>query len=655
MNKNIRLQVLLLFASICLAGPLNAQDNITGTGGNWLSESQINIVETGMIKTVLLPGLHCLGTEASSATVYPLDLSLIGPDGKPRAFELFWTGKGNTQKVSLAASSIKLDDQRRLLWEGSIPDNFNAKRIIVGIPDKNYVGKVDIHGLASSGWRMLAEDIALYKTTGEDDAVIEIPEGEYKRLRLYFSGYDAKFQEIPAFVEQVEIEGEVLKTGYAEDIIRPEFEQAHDEKSVEIRATLPGSGIWIDNLTITTGAVFQGAWQLGCETIVVGEQVFQEIRSGERSLVNNDNTSLVIGLGIKSEGERLIVKLDSQDYFGEILDVSIKARLPHMIFFADQKGLYTARTGLGKKAYINERTAGLETGVYQAMEFSEIKTNPMWHPDDLAQDYMTKGGPFKGDGYTWEAPLHIDNPGFYRLVLNDRAGLEDNRQGLRLVKDDVQVPYFFGRKEKRKISIKQDLEYDKENNRSVMPLTLPYESGHWTAVQLTGKGIFKRKIIIETRQPGKAGQQTWLARDWISAQNEMSSFTLGINELPRDRTEMRLIIDHGDNQPIELEDIQAVYQSQDLFFLASDAGTYQVFGGNPDAQAASYDISIVRNYLLKTEPAKINMGEMEPLQRGKWGAGLRWVFSEQGWGLYAVLGLVTVILLIIIVRLFPRG
>lgn len=653
MNK-IKCLILLLLASLCLAGPLKAQDNTSRDENNWLSESQININETGMIETILLPGLHCLETQASSATVYPLDLSLLGPDDRPRAFELFWTEKGDTQKVGLTPSSLKLDDQRRLLWEGEIPDNFNAKRIIVGISDKNYVGKVDIQGLASSGWRMLAEDIALYKTAGEDQAVIDIPEGEYKRLRLYFSGYDAEFQEIPAFVEQVEIEGEVLKTGYAEDIISPEFEQTHDEKSLEIRATLPGSGIWIDNITITTGSLFQGTWRLGWETIVMGEQAFQEIRRGQRSLVSNDNTSLVIGLGIQSKGEALIIRLESQDYFGEVLDVSIKTRLPRMIFFADQKGIYTARTGLGKKVYINERTADLETGSYHVAEFSDIRTNPMWRPDDLARDYMIKGGPFKGDGYTWKAALYIDKPGFYRLVLNDMAGLEDNRQGLRLVKDDVQVPYFFGRKEKREISIKKDFEYDKDNNRSIMSLTLPFVSDHWTGVQLTGKGIFKRKIIIETQQPGKVGWQTWTTRDWISTQKEMSYFTLGINELPRDRTEMRLIIDHGDNQPIEPEDIQAVYQSQDLFFLASDAGAYQVVGGNPDATAATYDLSIVQNYLLKTEPVKIHMGEIESFQNGKWGAGLSRVFSEQGWGLYAVLGFVTVILLIIIVRLFPR-
>jgi len=654
MSNKIKCLALWLFACICLAGLSWALDNATGAEDNWLTESQLNIIEPGVIETVLMPGLHCLETSAQSTAGYPLDLSLLGPDNKPRAFELFWTEKGNMQKVSLESSSLKLDDQRRLLWEGEIPDNFNTKRIIVSISDKNYVGKADIEGLASSGWRMLAEDIALYKTAREDQAVVDIPEGGYKRLRLYFSGYDTKFQEIPAFVEQVEIEGELLKTGYAEDTFKAETEVIYDDLTSEIRAALPGSGIWIDEVTITTASVFQGTWRLGWETITMGEQAFEEIRRGERSLINNDTTSMVINLGVRSKGSILIIKLESREYFGDVPDVSIKARLPRMIFFADQRGTYTARTGLGKKAPINETASGREKGTYQAAEFSRIKTNPVWQPYDLAKEYKIKGGPFKEDGFTWKTNLNIDKPGFYRLILSDRAGLENNRQGLRLVKDDAQVPYFFGRKEKREINIKPDFEYDKDNNRSTMALTLPYTSSHWKEIRLIGEGIFKRRMMIETQKPGNMAWQAWMTRDWTSNEKGRSVLTLELAGIPDDQTGMRLVVDHGDNQPVEPKEIKAVYQSQDLFFLASDAGEYQIAGGNPKTTAASYDLSLIQDYLLNTRPMMIKMGEIEPYQGNKVGVRLSRIFSEQGWGLYAVMGLVTLALLIIIAFLFPR-
>jgi hypothetical protein len=48
------------------------------------------------------------------------------------------------------------------------------------------------------------------------------------------------------------------------------------------------------------------------------------------------------------------------------------------------------------------------------------------------------------------------------------------------------------------------------------------------------------------------------------------------------------------------------------------------------------------------------MDEMETLKPAAWKTKISRTFSEQGWGLYAVLWLVTLILLIVIVRLFPK-
>jgi hypothetical protein len=644
---------LLLFFFIAHAGLLPGQEIKQEENANWFSEADINISEPGMVETTLIPGLHHIPVTSPSSG-NGLDLALIGPDGKQRPFELFWTQKGDMQRISLEASSLKLDDQKRLIWEGMIPDNFTIKKILVGISGKNPIGKVDIDALASSGWRILATDVALYKATGDDKAIIDIREGAYERLRLSFSGYDLKFQEIPAFVENIEIEGEINKTGYKEEVIRPEIEKVYNDDSTEIRITLPGSGIYIDKIFITSSSIFKGSWQLGWDTISMGEQHFMEIRQGECSLTDTENPSLVIDLGITSNRETMIVKLKSAEYFGEIKDVSITARLPRMIFFADQKGIFTLKTGLGKTAHIKETKITQGTGPHQQVVFADLIKNPGWQPEIIPDDTMLKGGPFNGDGYTWKTGIHIDKPGFYRLVLNNRAGLEDNRQGLRIIKDGMQVPYFFGREENRKIDISEEFVYDKANNLSIMPIILPGVSRHFTDIRLTGKGIFKREIIIETEKPGRIGWQRWLTKEWISTRNETSYFDISVNELPASRNGIRLIIDHGDNQPVLPEKIQAMYQCQDLFFLAIESGEYLVTGGNPTAKAASYDLSIVQDYLFNRVPEKILMGEAESIKDKKWVSRLGSIFSEKGWGLYAVLGLVTFVLLIIIVRLFPR-
>ncbi|MBN1903531.1 MAG: hypothetical protein JW927_00375 [Deltaproteobacteria bacterium] len=641
------------FLFISHAAILPAQENKPEENTNWLSEAEINISETGMIETTLLPGLHHIPVAASSRDT-GLDLALIGPDNRQRPFELFWTERGDMQLISLEASSLKLDNQKRLIWEGVCPENFIVKKILVGISEKNPVGKVDIEGLTSSGWRMLETDVVLYRAAGDDKAIVDIQEGEYERLRLSFSGYDLRFKEIPAFVEKVEIEGEISKTGYKEEVIRPEIEKVYDDDSTEIQITLPGSGIYIEKIFITTGSIFRGSWQLGWDTISMGEQHFMEIRRGEFSLTDNENPSLVIDLGMQSKREAIIIKLKSGKYFGEIKDVTITARLPRMIFFADRKGVYTLKTGLGKIANVKEMRLAKETGQNQQVVFADLIKNPGWQPEQIPDDTVLKGGPFNDEGYNWRTGFQINKPGFFRLVLNEQAGLEANRQGLRIVKDGMQVPYFFGRKEDRRIDISEEFEYDRENNRSIMPLTVPGVSRHLKDIRLSGKGIFKREVAIETEKPGRVGWQQWLKKEWISTRNETSHFDISVNELPSSRGGMRLIIDHGDNQPILPEKIEAIYQCQDLFFLAKESGEYMVAGGNPKAKAASYDLSIIQDYLFNRVPGKIMMNETVSIQGTKWSLKLSSIFSEKGWGLYAVLGLVTLILLVIIVRLFPR-
>ncbi|NLD39505.1 MAG: hypothetical protein GX654_21845 [Desulfatiglans sp.] len=643
---------ILLLITIVHAAILPAQENIKAENTNWLSEANINISEPGMIETTLPPGMHHIPvTELSRDS--GLDLTLLGPDNRERPFELFWTERGDMQVIGIEASTLKLDNLKRLIWEGITPDNFIVKKIMVGISDKNYIGKVDIEGLTSSGWRMLATDVALYRAAGDDRAIVDIQEGEYERLRLSFSGYDIRFREIPAFVEKVEIKGEVSKRGYIEEVITPEIEKINNDDSTEIRITLPGTGIYIEKIFITTSSMFRGSWQLGWDTISMGEQHFMEIRTGECSFTGNENPSIMINLGMQSRREAMIIRLKSAEYFGEIRDVSITARLPRMVFFAEREGAYTLKTGAGKKAHVKEMRSGKETGQHQLIVSAPI-INPAWQPEQIPDDTVLRGGPFNDEGYTWRSGIHIERPGFYRLVLDNKAGLEANRQGLRIVKDGMQVPCFFGRREERKIDIGEKFEYDRSNNRSIMPLTLPSDSGHIRGIRLTGKGIFKRELIIETEQPGRSGWQRWLKKEWINTRNETSHFDISINELPWSQSAMRLIIDHGDNQPVLPEKIEAVYDGQDLFFLAGKSGEYMVTGGNPKAKAASYDLAIIQDFLFNRVPEKIMMNETESIHDTKWSSRLSSLFSEKGWGLYGVLGLVTLVLLIIIVRLFPR-
>ncbi len=114
MHKLLKGIGLLLILSFLHAGATSGQEGIQGENKEWYKEGRLDIAETGMIESVLLPGLH-LTAGSLSAADYTLDLTLTGPDGKNRPFELFWAEKGDVQRITLEASSLKLDDQKRLI------------------------------------------------------------------------------------------------------------------------------------------------------------------------------------------------------------------------------------------------------------------------------------------------------------------------------------------------------------------------------------------------------------------------------------------------------------------------------------------------------------------------------------------------------------
>lgn len=591
---------------------------IDQTENNWLTQAQIEIAEQGMIETVLPPGLHrAVRSSMPWGQNSPLDLCLLGPDGKPRAFELFWREEGETEKLALEASSIELLDDKRLVWEGVIHEKLNIEKVTITIADNSYVGKVDIQGQGSSGWKWLAKNAALYKTEKTNQATVNISGGEYNRLRLYFSGYDKEYQDTPVFVDNVQIEGERSGRDYIENIFRPVIEEQKNDQTLEIRAILPGSGIWIDEIEITTSALFKGVWRLGLESIIMGKQDFNEFKNGTVSFIKKGGQSFSLSIGSQMQGRFIILKLESQDYFGKIEDFKVKARLPRMVFFADQEGVYTARTGWGKISNILEKASDSKGELNHVTQFSQVETNRSWRPESMVEDYAIKGGPFDKKGFTWKAGIHVDSPGFYRLLLNEKANLELNRTSLRIVKDNIQIPYFIGRKEIREVALDADIDYDEKNNGTLLNLKLPYASSQWLSLQLTSQGIFKRRLVLEKHEPGKAGWQPWTTLDWVNDEKEESLLTIGLNDFPSDQAEIRVIIDHGNNEPITIKTIQALYYAQDLLFLASKTGAYELMGGNPVAPPISYDLSIVQDDLLSIMPKQIEMASIEPLKVSK--------------------------------------
>ena len=108
--------------------------------------------------------------------------------------------------------------------------------------------------------------------------------------------------------------------------------------------------------------------------------------------------------------------------------------------------------------------------------------------------------------------------------------------------------------------------------------------------------------------------------------------------------------DNGDNPPIALGAVQAVYPVVRAIFKVADKDGFALIYGNKAANAPRYDLSLVAVKLLTSSrnPAKLATAEARTHGRNAF-AGLK-----GGYIFWAALGLVVVVLLVVVAKLLPK-
>ena len=618
---------------------------------DWRTEASLNIPATGIIESVIPPALHFEPFNTNQG----LDFKLLGPDGKPRAFELFWKEPSGPGRYQLTPDKIELDaDKKGFIWEGPCPPKFITAQIQVKIARHNFVGLLDVKALKPNDpikWHPLASNAALYQSSGYTRADVKLPKAQYTRIRLFFKGYDQHFDSTPLPVKSVMVLGKSIDRDYARTKIVPEFEVVPLEDITEIRIKLPGSGLWIENLVMNSGAQFQGQWQAGWESIIAGERKFRPMFSGT-SIGVNQQTKLGLKIKQRWSGNSLIIRLDSHKrYFGPIHSIEVNCRVPRLLFFADQAGIYTARSGSGSLAKCFPSQKQPELKVAYTPIFSKVQKNTNFKPENLVKKFNIRGGPFNISDYQWQALVKVNNSGYFNLVLNQEAGLA-NQTSFRLVHNHKQVPYFRGRILFRKTRPKILEEYDSIHNRTNWTITLPAASSQWHSLDLTAHGIFQRQVTLKVHEHGR--WKVWRTRTWAHTKNSPAFFSIALHGLKSKQTKIQIQIPHGDNHPLKITDLKVKYRTRDLYFLASAPGDYYLMGGNPKSRSASYDLALIQDHLFQTMAVPLTMEKLTRLQPPGLQVEFQEIFTNQGWGLYAVLGLVTLILAGLIVILFPK-
>ena len=111
---------------------------------------------------------------------------------------------------------------------------------------------------------------------------------------------------------------------------------------------------------------------------------------------------------------------------------------------------------------------------------------------------------------------------------------------------------------------------------------------------------------------------------------------------------------HGDNKPLRIQEIKAIYDAPAVYFLADAGEGYELYGGKNNAVAPSYDLELVQDQLMKQEPKQATLSEPKLMKSEGVTNSVFKLFVRNNWGLYIVLGLLALGLVIVIGRLFPK-
>lgn len=616
----------------------------------WQMQAPIKVASPGIVEIFLLPELH-------SQLQDGLDLKVLGPDANPRAFELYWREDKGAASLLLTQDSARLENNI-FLWTAKIKENdlINVQSLKINVLAGDYIGKVDIFGLKNGDWMKLADKVALYKVGGTSQGEIKITEGVYDGFLLQFTAYEKK----PIPIGEVQAIGEKLGKDYAENSLplifqRKDGQDDNNKNRVELTAALPGSGLYIKEMELSSEAQFNGSWSLERQGIIDGQNSSIPVLNGSVSGVEKGTATLKVAVDQIWKGKALTLRLISKDgYISKIKSLTLKIRNPRLVFLADTAGEYVVQTGLNNKSLIRDYPSAKRQAPLAVAAFGLPKANPNWKPESLIQLYALGGASFAADGYEWNSAISVAGPGYYKFILHQRASLEGNLRGLRVVRGGYQVPYFLDKGIVKEIDLPAKEEYDRSKNITTWYFELPKASSNWVGFKLKANGIFNRILKVERDKPKPVQGTLWKSVPWMNTSSKATELFISLSGFPREETKIRLIMVHGDNKPLKIQEIKAIYDTPAVYFLADAGEGYELYGGNNNALAPSYDLELVQDHLMKQIPKQATLSEPKLIKsEGVMGSTFK-RFVQNNWVLYIVLGLLAMVLLIVIARLFPK-
>ncbi len=626
----------------------------------WSRRQQLDVPAAGLVK------LNLPAETLNSAQPGLDDLRVIDPAGSEVPYAL-----DRPQPISRASRAPKsfqttLAAQTTvILIETGVPEPIDG--LVLSTPAASFIKSVQVEGSVDrQAWQTLATGQPIFRRGGATRLEIALPAGSWPFLRATVN--DQRTEAIPFTSASIQV-----AAGPPAPV---------EPVSVSIRERIENPGQTRLVLDLGAANLDLAALQFDTPDPLFTRQVSLLVRQVSESAIREETLAQGVIYRVALEGQPSSARLDlpverqvrareavvliQNDDSPPLQVVAVRAqrRPVYAVFHARQAGVFSLLTGNARaprpRYDLADLGADWRTVPILPQTPSAVVANPAFRSPETLPEVGEGGAPLDVSGWSCRKPLTLERAGVQQLELDPevlahaQAGLSD----LRLVRDGKQIPYILEHTSiTRPLEPKVTLANDPKKLRTtrwrlqLALARLPVDR----LVCEAGTPLFKRELRLYElaaddrgeKYPRPLGQVTWAQ----TPDRKSRQLSLALSARPETDT-LYLETDNGDNPPLELAGFRCYYPVTRMLFKTTATVPAFLYYGNREANAPSYDLTLVAPQLLVADKTSAALGAEERLKQTGWPYG-----GEPGHGgvwFWGALGLVVVVLLLLITRLLPH-
>lgn len=468
-------------------------------------------------------------------------------------------------------------------------------------------------------WTVLADDTTVFDLPDEQLRNVEIAftPGTYRYLRVTWDDRASARVRSVGHVE-ARVRSDAAPTERVAIPVAYRVRASEPGKS-RYRILLPGPHLPVDaiELNVTNGNVFRDA-SVTEGRLTDGEIVQLPLGSAKLRRAERDGAvaaQLAIPITFPQGAELELTVDDANNPPLQLAGIVARfAPLPAIYFESADGATITARFGDAKREAAHY---DLEASRKFAMKANAATAK--WESANVTQldggheeeTIPTAGAPLKSSDFRYRRAVPAGARTLTSLLLDaDVLARSNDLADVRLVDDkDRQVPYVV---ETRPDPLKIALTIApprREGSTSIYRFTLPYTTlPSGTSLALTTRArVFERHVTLRAdrgeneRENPVSLDNTW----WRSTSSPAPPLTFHVDL--RGVRALELVIDEGDNAPLELASAELLVPSQALRFF-HPGGALRLLYGNAAASTPRYDLSLLAPRLFEQPAVEVGLG-----------------------------------------------